>query len=108
MVLVMTLSIVWGAGVGGNGGNGGIVNQQSHTTQTGDHNSGTAVCLCLLAWNVMVASCCLSGKVMVASCCMVVNEQGLGRCISCCLLFAASTTQSANANGGNGGDGVTG
>ena len=38
-------SLVCGAGVGGKGGNGGSVHQQSHTTQTGDHNSGKTPCL---------------------------------------------------------------
>ena len=46
----------------------------------------------------------------VALCMVVDNGSGWepGRCLSNRLLSAATTTQSANANGGNGGDGMRG
>ena len=42
------LSNAWGTAVGGNGGNGGDVNQQSTTNQYGNDNSGRTARLCPL------------------------------------------------------------
>ena len=89
----------WGPGTGGDGGDGGNVKQQTVTDQTGDGNSGKTALLDLLparpaaggiefAW-LLISKCCEPG-----------------RCPNYSTLFAATTTQSADANGGSGGAGV--
>lgn len=56
-----------------------------------------------------VFTCYSHCQVMEAAHCMVISKYRVpGRCFSYCLLPAANTTQTASANGGRGGNGMTG
>ena len=92
---------VWGAAVGGNGGNGGNVTQVSDTNQTGSNNSGTTARLRLLF--VPPAD----GSAMLHVCSKAGVEKS-ERVFSYRVRSAATTTQTADANGGNGGNGKSG
>ena len=58
------MSVLPGAGKGGNGGVGGMIYQQSSTTQVGNYNTGKTACpvhtaemLVLVAWSKCMSWC---------------------------------------------------